>query len=88
MNYKRVELKDGVYLQYVGVHALNWQQDWGIPQVGFVENDKMDNDIIKLKESVRRWRTRALMAENNKDFSNPMSATGISTDELSNNLKW
>jgi len=38
--YKMVEeLKDGVYVQFVGVRALEWQSQWGRPKYGFIEYD-------------------------------------------------
>jgi hypothetical protein len=37
--YKRVELKEGSPVQYVGVYVTRWQPEWGEPQVGFVESD-------------------------------------------------
>lgn len=38
--YKAVEIKDGNStepVQYVGVYALNWQKEWGEPEIAFVE---------------------------------------------------
>jgi len=37
MLYKRVELKEGNEVQYLGVYVLRWQREWGEPSVGFVE---------------------------------------------------
>jgi hypothetical protein len=37
--YRRVPLEDGQMLQFVGVHQLRWQREWGEPTVGFVEVD-------------------------------------------------
>jgi len=33
------ELKNGVYVQFVGVHALEWRSEWGRPKYGFIEYD-------------------------------------------------
>lgn len=41
--YKKVELKEGVLVQYVGVYVLNWQKEWGEPQVGFVEEEEEED---------------------------------------------
>jgi len=47
--YKKIALKEGVLVQYVGVYVLKWQQAWGQPEVGFVEvrdDDEPDNKIM------------------------------------------
>jgi len=46
MIYKRIELKDGELVQFVGMYVTRWQQEWGQPQVGFVENDYTLDDAI------------------------------------------
>ena len=35
--YKKVDLEEGVAVQYVGVYVTNWRPEWGRPDVGFVE---------------------------------------------------
>ena len=35
--YKRIDLKDGEKVQYVGVYITRWQPEWGTPSVGFTE---------------------------------------------------
>lgn len=45
--YEMVELEDGVEVQFVGVHVLRWQKEWGEPQVGFVEYDPEDQTLEK-----------------------------------------
>jgi len=51
--YKMVELKDGVLVQYVGVYVLQWQKEWGKPQVGFVEvEEKEDPQLDTAKEDM------------------------------------
>lgn len=45
MKYKAVQIKDGDStepVQYVGVYVLNWQKEWGIPEIGFVEDEPID----------------------------------------------
>lgn len=37
MTYELVKLQEGVKVQYLAVYALNWRQEWGEPEVGFVE---------------------------------------------------
>jgi len=44
MLYKRVELKDGVEVQFVGVYVLKWKKEWGQPEVGFVEVEDTRQD--------------------------------------------
>lgn len=39
--WKRVELIDGDYVTFVGVHALAWEQHWGPPEVAFNRWDDM-----------------------------------------------
>jgi len=52
MLYKRVELKEGVPVQFVGVYVTKWQKEWGQPTVGFVEDEAetindQDTEILK-----------------------------------------
>lgn len=43
MLYQMVELKEGVEVQYLGVHVLKWKHDkWGPPSVGFMERGVFD----------------------------------------------
>ena len=41
--YKKVELEEGVLVQYVGVYVLHWQKEWGKPEIGFVEVENEEN---------------------------------------------
>lgn len=34
---EKVELSEGVEVQWVGVYALKWRPEWGYPTVGFRE---------------------------------------------------
>ena len=45
--YRRVELKEGHLVQYVGVYILRWNRAWGDPQVGFVEVDDDPQEAIR-----------------------------------------
>lgn len=45
MNYKIVELEEGVSVQYLGVYVLKWRREWGEPEVGFVE---VDDDLVEV----------------------------------------
>ena len=46
MMYKQIELIEGVPVQYVGVHAVRWQREWGQPTVGFIENEYTLDDAL------------------------------------------
>lgn len=48
--YKRVELKEGEPVLFLGVHAVRWQSEWGSPAVGFLEADANDDldEVIRL----------------------------------------
>ena len=52
--YKRVELKEGEYVQFLGVHALDWRWEWGEPTNAFVEAD-----LTELKEKLEEIRDLA-----------------------------
>lgn len=46
MLYKRVDLEEGVEVQYLGVYALKWPFDvLGVPEVGFVEAEEKALDL-------------------------------------------
>ena len=51
--YKQVDLKDGEYLQYVGIYALKWQQEWGMPEIGFVEVEDRADFLSRLEGVVK-----------------------------------
>lgn len=41
MRYKRVELEEGVPVQFLGIYATRWPFDSGVePTVGFIEDDE------------------------------------------------
>ncbi len=46
MMYKRVDLQDGVKVQYVGVYVLKWNFDCGQPETGFTEIDYSFQDAL------------------------------------------
>lgn len=39
-------LQDGIPVQWVGVYVLKWQMEWGVPSVGFVEEDDPKDALI------------------------------------------
>jgi hypothetical protein len=43
--YKKVDLKEGVPVQYVGVYVTRWQCEWGQPTVGFHEVEEKDETL-------------------------------------------
>ena len=51
--YKKVELEEGTPVIYVGVHAVKWNHEWGIPTVGFVE---AEGELAELHNSREFWR--------------------------------
>jgi len=42
MLYKKVELKEGVPVQYLAAYVLKWKNRHADPEVGFVEATKKD----------------------------------------------
>lgn len=42
--WKTVDLKEGNLLVFVGVHVVDWQQEWGRPRVGFTRWNTNDDD--------------------------------------------
>jgi hypothetical protein len=51
--YKRVEIINDVStkpVQFVGIYVLNWQKEFGVPEVGFVEVD--EELVIKEEQEV------------------------------------
>ena len=42
-SWAEVELKEGVGVVFVGVHALSWSCTWGKPSVGFVRYSEKDD---------------------------------------------
>jgi len=44
--YKRVELKDGVSVQFLGVYVTKWTEDMGSPTVGFTEHSYQLPDAV------------------------------------------
>jgi hypothetical protein len=58
--YKRVELREGEPVLFVGVHILRWRFDeWGEPKVAFVEAEPDDKDAT----IARLTRERDTLAE-------------------------
>ena len=54
--YKRVEPKEGEYIQFVGVHVLDWDWNWGRPTDGFIEVDSNEADELRaLLKEVMGW---------------------------------
>ena len=54
--WKQVELLDGNYVTFVGVHALAWKKGWGQPTVAFNRWDDMprlDKNIQAIEEQMR-----------------------------------
>ena len=43
MLYRKVKLKAGAPVQYVGVYVLHWKKNWGEPEAGFVEPEGTDH---------------------------------------------
>ena len=35
--WQQVELVEGEPVVYVGVHAIRWRSEWGVPTVGFIQ---------------------------------------------------
>lgn len=59
--YKRIELKDGKPVLFVGVHILRWRFDeWGEPTFACVEAEADDKDATIAA-------LRAKLAERNED---------------------
>jgi len=65
MKYIRVELSEGVPVQFLGVYALRWQPEWGQPSVGFIEAED-DNELaaaLAAKDQAEReavaWRAQS-----------------------------
>ena len=42
MLYRKVELKEGVPVQYLGAYVLKWKNKHADPEVGFIEATKKD----------------------------------------------
>ena len=47
--WKQVELTDGNYVTFVGVHVVGWKKSWGQPTVAF----NRWNDMPKLEEDTQ-----------------------------------
>jgi len=55
--YEAVDLTEGEPVQYVGVHAVRWQREWGMPKLGFREvEDTRDDKIAALVKACERFR--------------------------------
>ena len=50
--YRKVELREGQPVQYVGVYVLRWNfEQWGNPEVGFIEaTDESEEEIRDERE--------------------------------------
>ena len=44
MPLKRVELEDGVEVQWVCIYVLRWKPEWGKPDFGLIEVDEDEED--------------------------------------------
>ena len=59
VRYKRVELEEGVPVQFLGIYATRWPFDSGVePTVGFIEDDeeleeRYEREYGEWKESLR-----------------------------------
>jgi hypothetical protein len=63
MSWKLIEpLEDGTPVVYVGVHAVKWRREWGIPSVGFIENDA--SELAQVKAENKRLREALKEIEN------------------------
>lgn len=61
IRYKVIDSKDaeGVAVTYVGVYVLNWQREWGTPEVCILEEDdedesRLDTALSALREIVEK----------------------------------
>jgi hypothetical protein len=71
MSWKLIEpLEDGTPVVYVGVHAVKWRREWGIPSVGFIENDASELAQVKAENE----RLREILEVCN------INVTNVSTD--------
>jgi len=51
--YRRIEIKEGNStepVQYVGVYTLNWQREWGEPEVAFTEEEPPSQEQVTVDE--------------------------------------
>ncbi len=55
--YKAVDLTEGEPVQYVGVHAVRWQQEWGMPALGFREAEDIEAVLQAKDEQIERLAT-------------------------------
>lgn len=53
MLYKQVVLDENEPVQYLGVYATQWQQEWGEPTVGFCESEYQVSDALSDLGSIR-----------------------------------
>jgi len=68
--YRRIELKEGEPVLFVGVHILRWRFDeWGEPTAAFVEAEPDDKDatIAQLRAQLAAANERAEKAEGQRD---------------------
>ena len=58
---KNVELKEGEYVTWVGVHAVAWKPEWGRPTEGFTQLDSKEQALYdaapRLLEALQRIET-------------------------------
>ena len=81
--YKRIELKEGEPVQYVGVYILKWKVEMGEPEVGFVQDDETEE---KLDRAANLFQS-ILDTINKVDVVIPTNPWGCDTREIEAWLK-
>ena len=72
--HKEVKLAEGVPVVFVGTHIVNWKQEYGVPQIGFVEEDvpiHQINALVSMLESVVNAMNDAMISvtlDDNPDY--------------------
>jgi len=60
MGWKRIELKEGELVQFVGTHAVSYPYDSGVPPtVGFVEDDEAEAELDQARAWSKAWKELA-----------------------------
>jgi len=52
--YKKVKLVEGADVQYVGTYVTSWQYEYGLPDVGFVEDESVEKQMFDMREILLR----------------------------------
>jgi hypothetical protein len=65
------KLREGAEVQYVGVKPENWHPEWGDPEIGVIEDERLRQEIIETLEfyaNSTHWISKDSLGSSETDY--------------------